>query len=330
MHNLDDISRLDAIRALADPHRFTILRILLEQPLTITQLGSRLGKHPAWVRHHVKALEAADLVKLAEVRTTRNFTEKYYSGTSAAFVISLVVRPEPGPDSPLIAMVSHDMAIEALADDPDDPHPMATMVTGSLDSLIGVRQGLADIAGCHLLDSDTGQYNTPYARHIFPDREIMLITVAHREQGLIVAPGNPRGISTITDLAEGTVRIANRNRGSGTRLWIDHALAALGADPTAIPGYETAYETHTGVAEAVARGDADTAVGVAAAADRLGLGFVPLFRERYDLVMPIEVYQREETVRLIERLHSTAFRHTVSRIPGYESGATGDELRLAV
>lgn len=330
MHNLVDISRLDAIRALADPHRFAILRILLAQPLTITQLGARLGKHPAWVRHHVKALEAAKLVKLTEVRTTRNFTEKYYAGTSAAFSISLIVRPEPGPDAPLIAMVSHDMAVEALADDPDDRHPLATMVTGSLDSLIGVRQGLADIAGCHLLDSDTGEYNAPYARHIFPDRDVILVTLAHREQGLIVAPANPHGISAIADVAEGTLRLAHRNRGSGTRLWTDHALTELGADPSTIPGYETAFDTHTGVAEAVARGAADVAVGVAAAAERLNLGFVPLFRERYDLVMPVEVYQRDETVRLIERLHSTAFRHIVSRIPGYESGATGDELRLAV
>jgi putative molybdopterin biosynthesis protein len=330
MHNLDDVNRLDAIRVLAEPHRLAILRLLLARPHTISMLGARLGKHPAWVRHHMKALEAVDLVKLAEIRTTRNYTEKFYTGTAAAFTVSLLVRPEPGPDSPLIAMVSHDMAVEALADDPDDPHPLATMVTGSLDSLIGVRQGLADIAGCHLLDSDTGQYNAPYARHIFPDREVILVTVAHREQGLIVPPANPRRISTIADIAGGRLRLANRNRGSGTRLWIDQALAELGADPSEIPGYETSYQTHTGVAEAVARGDADVALGVEAVAERLGLGFVPLFRERYDLVMPVEVYQREETVRLIERLHSSAFRHTVSRIPGYESGATGDELRLAV
>ncbi|MDY0087912.1 MAG: substrate-binding domain-containing protein [Coriobacteriia bacterium] len=324
------IERLDALRAVGDPHRLQMLRLLLSGPMTISMIGSRLDRHPAWVRHHVKVLEAAGLAHLAEVRTTRNFTEKFYTATAAAFTISMSIRAEAAPGSPLVAMVSHDIAVEMLAAECAGCSPMAVLVAGSLDSLIGVRQGLADIAGCHLLDAESGQYNAPYARHIFPDREMVLVTLAHREQGLITAPGNPHRIMNVDDLAEGGLRVANRKRGSGTRLWLDHALASRSADVRAIVGYDSALATHTEVAEAVAHGIADVGLGIAAVAERYGLGFVPLFRERYDLVMPSDIYEREETHRLLERLNTAAFKHAVSTIPGYESAGMGDEIRLAV
>lgn len=324
------IERLDALRAIADPQRLHLLRLLLNGPMTISMLGGRLGKHPAWVRHHVKVLETAGLVRLAEVRTTRNFTEKFYAATAAAFSVSMSIRADAADRPPLVAMVSHDIAVEMLAADSAARSPLAVLVAGSLDSLIGVRQGLADIAGCHLLDADSGQYNAPYARHIFPDREMVLVTLAHREQGLITAPGNPCRISGVDDLCEGDLRVANRKRGSGTRLWLDRALASRGADVQRIAGYESSLATHTEVAEAVAHGLADVGLGIAAVAERYGLGFVPLFRERYDLVMPADIYEREETHRLLERLNTVAFRNAVSTIPGYGSEGTGDELRLAV
>lgn len=330
MRSAYSIDTLEALRTIAEPHRLEILKLLLGRAQTISMLGTHLDKHPAWVRHHVKALEAAGLVHLAEVRTTRNYTEKFYEATAAAFMVSMSIRAEPGPHSPLVAMVSHDMAVEILATDSFEGQPLGILVSGSLDGLIGVRQGLADIAGCHLLDAQSGEYNTPYVQHIFPDQDMVLVTVAHREQGLMTPSGNPRGIKGIEDIAEGSLWVANRNKGSGTRLWLDRALAALGADTSKIAGYDSSYPTHTQVAEAVASGAADVGLGIAAAANRLGLGFVPLFRERYDLVMSAGTYEKPGTHRLIERLHTSSFKNAVSTIPGYESGCTGDELRLAV
>jgi len=307
-----------------------ILRLLLARPHTISSLGRAIDKHPAWVRHHVLALEAAGLVHLAEERTVRNYTEKIYRASAAAFTVSLLIRPDEREKRSLVAHVSHDLAVELLASDEMSAGGLAAGVTGSLDSLIGVRQGLADIAGCHLLDTDSGEYNLPYARHLFPDRDVMVVTLAHREQGLIVAPGNPLGIRDFAGAIERNARLANRNRGSGTRMWIDRELHRIGADTTTVLGYETVVDTHTDAAAMVARGEADVAVGIAAAAERYELGFVPLFHERYDLVMPDDIYRTEEVEKLINVLHTKAFRSSVAGIRGYDPQAMGDEHHLSI
>ena len=330
MDRLRNIDRLEAVRAMAEPHRMTILRLLLARPRTISGLGEILGKHPAWVRHHVKVLEGAGLARVAEVRTTRNYTEKFYAATAAAFSVSLLVRPESEAGSSLVAMVSDDLAVELLAAADDHGLGLITAVTGSLDGLIGVRQGLADIAGCHLLDADTGQYNIPYARHLFPDRDIRVVTLAHREQGMIVAPGNPLALGGLSDAVSSGARLANRNRGSGTRVWLEHALRAEGIAPEEVPGHDRVVDTHAAAAALVAAGEADFAIGIAAAAAHYELGFVPLFMERYDLVMTEEVYASEEVARLVDQLHTRAFKRSVSKISGYDPAAMGDEYCLAV
>jgi putative molybdopterin biosynthesis protein len=330
MKNLERIERLEAVRAVAEPNRLAITRLLLARPHTISSLGKILDKHPAWVRHHVKALETAGLVNLAETRTIRNYTEKVYAATAAAFAITMLVRPDTGGSSSLVALVSHDLAVELLASEAEKTTKLAAAVTGSLDGLVGLRQGMADIAGCHLLDVDSGQYNLPYVRHIFADRDIVVVTLAHREQGLIVRAGNPLGVRTLDAVADSSIRFVNRNRGSGTRLWIDRMLSGAGIDVSQVSGYETTVDTHTEAARRVAEGHADLAVGIAAAAKSFGLQFMPLFKERYDLVMSEEVYETEEVARLIERLHTKEFRQQISRIRGYDSESTGDEYRIAV
>jgi putative molybdopterin biosynthesis protein len=330
MEHLRSIERLEAVRVVTEPHRMEILRLLLAQPHTISSLGRELDRHPAWVRHHVMALEAAGLVRLAEERTTRNYTEKFYTASAAAFTISLLIRPDERLQRSVVALVSHDLAVELLASGGVPDVTVAAAVAGSLDSLIGVRQGLADVAGCHLLDVDSGEYNIPYAKHLFPDRNIMIVTLAHREQGLMVAPGNPLGIRSLADVAEKGARLANRNSGSGTRMWIDRELAHAGVEASSVAGYHRTVDTHTAAAGLVARGHADAAVGIAAVADRFGLEFLPLFDERYDLIMPEQVYETEEVARLVDVLHTKAFRHTVGSIAGYDAREMGDEHRLSI
>ncbi len=330
MDRLINVDRPEALKALSDPARVDILRRLMARKETISSLGAALERHPAWIRHHVKVLETAGLVALVEERTTRNYTEKFYRACSPAFTVSMLLRPDHGADRPVVALASHDFAMELLSDDSAPGPGLVTGVAGSLDSLIGVRQGLADIAGCHLLDSQTGEYNVPFARHLFPDRDIVVVTLAHREQGLMVATGNPLGLATPADLAEKEARFVNRNRGSGTRLWLDHHLASSGIDTARISGFDHEVNTHTAAAVEIAAGDADAALGIRAAAERLGLGFVPLFSERYDLVIPEDVYTTEDMERILDRLHGRTFRHAVDNIIGYDAHATGDEYRVAV
>lgn len=325
MDRIERLDRLDVLRAIAEPHRHEVLRRILAAPQTISSLGAAMGKHPAWVRHHVKALEAAGLISLAEERTTRNYTEKIYRANAAAFTVSMLVRPGVADDARVVAMVSDDFAVEALAAAPDERVRIAAAVTGSLDGLMGVRQGLADIAGCHLLDAATGEYNVPYVRHIFPDRDIVVVTVAHREQGLMVGPGNPLRLGSLADVAERGARFVNRNRGSGTRVWIDRALAEAGLTPERITGFDGVVGTHSAAAGRIARGEADAAVGIAAAAEQHSLDFVPLFRERYDLIMTEEVHGTEEVARLVDRIGGADFRRAVGRLRGYDATATGDE-----
>ncbi len=331
MDRLLSVDRLEAVRAMAEPSRMAILRLLLAGQRTISGLGEILGKHPAWVRHHVKVLEAAGLVRVAEVRTTRNYTEKFYAATAAAFTVSMLVRPEAEDGDRhswrWSATTSRSNCLPWLT---IGRLGLITAVTGSLDGLIGVRQGLADIAGCHLLDTETGQYNLPYARHLFPDRDVRVVTLTHREQGMIVAPGNPLSLTSLADAVSVGARLANRNRGSGTRVWLEHALSGLGIAPEDVPGYDRVVDTHAAAAELVAAGEADFAVGIAAAAKQHELGFIPLFQERYDLVMTEQAYSSEAVARLLDRLHTRAFRRDVSRISGYDPASMGDEYRLAV
>ena len=331
MSTLRTIDSPEMLKAVADEHRLQILRLTMARPQTLSMLGGALEKHPAWVRHHVKVLEAAGLITLVEERKTRNYTEKFYGATAAAFTLSLTIRGEPGEDRPLVALASSVFAFELLADSSSESgQDFATAVLGSLDSLIAVRQGLADIAGCHLVDFETGQYNLPYVRHLFPDRDVVAVTLADREQGLIVASGNPLGLKSFSDIAEKRGRFVNRNRGSGTRLLVDHTVAVSGLSPVEILGYEDEVCTHTEAAERIARGSADVALGIEAAAAQFELSFVPLLQERYDLVMPVEVYDSPRTAHLLEVLQRPDFRKRVARLSGYDIAAMGDEYRVAV
>lgn len=318
------------LAVLGEPHRLAVLKRLMAGPSTLSRLGEAFGRHPAWVRHHLKRLEAAGLVEPAEKRTTRNYTEKFYRATAPAYSSHVLVAPDPGGARPVIALGSHDLALEALAMlvEASGGHIVPAAV-GSLDGLIALRQGLADIAGCHLYDFDDGSFNRSYVRHLFPDRSIAMVTMAEREQGLIVAPGNPFGLVGVEDLVAKDVTVVNRNRGSGTRLWLDTHLRRMGAEPVHIEGYEREVSTHTAAAYEVASGAADAGLGIRAAAEGAGLGFVPLFMERYDLVVFEERLGEPVLAAVFETLVGARFRAAVADLGGYDMTCTGKEWHLA-
>jgi putative molybdopterin biosynthesis protein len=324
MRTTTHLSQFEQIKVLSDKNRLNLLRLLMGAPATLSQLAVKVGESPAWVRHHVKILENSGLVELAEIRITGFVTEKYYRARAGAFLLQELILPQS--EKPILLFSgSHDLAIEQLATHLSPHIDIIAQPVGSLDGLIQLRQGLAHIAGSHLMDVD-GEYNAPTVRRLFPDRPVSMVTLAHRTQGWMVSPGNPLGIRSAADLARPTLRFVNRNPGSGTRLWLDTELHRLGIAPAQIPGYDRIARTHTEAAEAIQSGQADAALGLEAAASQHGLDFIPLFSERYDLVFPADVSAALEP--LLNHLQTATFRHTMEGLAGYHSAHTGEQVSL--
>jgi putative molybdopterin biosynthesis protein len=149
------------------------------------------------------------------------------------------------------------------------------------------------------------------------------VTLVGREQGLIVKPGNPKHLRTVADVGRPEVVFVNRQRGAGTRVLLDFEIGKIGLKPEEIRGYEREEYTHLAVAAAVASGVADCGLGIAAAARALGLEFVPLFKERYDLVIPLVYYTGPLLRPLLDLLHDARFRAEVAALPGYDVSHMG-------
>ncbi|MCS7088529.1 MAG: molybdopterin biosynthesis protein [Thermoflexales bacterium] len=224
----------------------------------------------------------------------------------------------------IVAIGSHDVLLDLLAQHlARRNRRLSSANVGSIGGLVALKQRHAHLAGCHLLDPESGEYNVAYVRRYLPDTEVALVTLAHREQGLIVARGNPKGIHGLTDLLRSGVRFVNRQRGSGTRILLDYALQQHNLDSAQIAGYDREEYTHLAVAAAVASGRADCGLGIPAAAQALGLDFVPLFQERYDLVIPRAFAESALLAPLFDVLHDAAFRAQAAALPGYDVRAMG-------
>jgi putative molybdopterin biosynthesis protein len=325
INRLDSISQLKIV---SDPRRLSILKQLMDAPATLTQLGKTLGEHPAWIRHHLKVLEQAGLVELSEVKISDGYIEKYYRSKSRAFLFQELLLPEKPGKKTVVLSGSHDLALEMLADLSGGDLFVFTNPVGSLEGLVALRQGLCLAAGCHLYDSSSGTYNLPYVRHFFPDKKMVMLTLAHREQGLIIPAGNPQAIQGLEDLTRQDLQFINRNQGSGTRLWLDEQLIHLGIASEQVCGYADEAITHTEVAMAIHEGRAHFGLGIRAAAASLKLGFIPLFHERYDLVLPQELLGVKQYTPMFDTFYSGEFRHRVERLDGYDITHLGDQIIL--
>ena len=221
---------------------------------------------------------------------------------------------------------SHDPALDVLANEVHRrfaPATVASTNVGSQGGLAALRRNNAHAAGCHLIDPATGTYNVVDVRRILPGRDVLLVTFAHRQQGLMVAPGNPHGIRSFEDLLRDDVVLVNRQRGSGTRMLLDYELTRRGFGGAAIGGYDRELYTHVAVAAEVASGGADAGLGVLAAARALNLDFIPLLEERYDLVIPREHYESPVLRPVLEVLRDPAFARQVEAMGGYDAARMG-------
>ncbi|HEY4314869.1 MAG TPA: molybdopterin biosynthesis protein [Actinomycetes bacterium] len=232
--------------------------------------------------------------------------------------------------SAVVAIGSHDLVLDLAASALRQRDPTRSLVSsnvGSLGGLVAVRDGLCHLAGSHLLDPATGTYTLPYLDRVLGPGEGVVIRLVHRQQGLLVAPGNPLGLGGVGDLIRSGVRYVNRQRGAGTRVLLDHELARLGLSADAVSGYEREESTHLAVAAAVTSGRADAGLGILAAARAFGLDFVPVTEEPYDLVTTEAVLATGVLDPLLELMADPAFRSSVEALGGYSTAETGRRIR---
>ncbi|MCX5991036.1 MAG: molybdopterin biosynthesis protein [Chloroflexi bacterium] len=226
----------------------------------------------------------------------------------------------------IVVVGSHDLSLDVLANHLHKQYPrrnLSSSNVGSLGGLIALRRGESHLAGSHLLDEESGEYNVSYVKRLLGDKEMVIINLVYREQGLMVAKGNPKRLSNLADLRRQGVSFINRQRGAGTRVLLDFKLKEMGIDSAEIDGYERAAFTHLAVAAAIASGTADAGLGIVAAARALDLDFVPLLKERYDLVIPRIYYDSPFLEPLLTILQQPSFRAEVEKLGGYDTSLMG-------
>jgi len=221
---------------------------------------------------------------------------------------------------------SHDPAVSLLAARFPDVCQGCTLhvaYPGSLGGLIALAEGKADIAGCHLWDAESDTYNVPFVRRLLPQTRVALVTLAHRRLGLMTPPGNPAGVREVRDLARRGVRFVNRQRGAGTRVWLDAQLRLAGLAAEDIAGYDSEVTTHAEIARAIVEGRANSGLGIETAAIPYGLGFVRLIVEPYHLAISERSWALEPVQRLIGWVASDDGRAAIAALGGYETGESG-------
>ena len=244
---------------------------------------------------------------------------------SAKENIGLKNKPKELKDH-IVIMGSNDFTIELLSHELSKKFPEYSLSfsnIGSLAGLIALSRGNSHIAGCHLFDPDTAQYNVPYISRYLPGIRTTVINLAYRDIGLMVKPGNPLNIVSIKDLSRPAIKIINRQQGSGTRVLLDYELKKMGIEPNHVDGYEKEVNTHFEVAMAVVSGSADVGLGILSAAKMLNLTFIHLNNERYDLVIPRENLSAQPIVSLVEVIRSPEFKQSINQMGGYDTKDTG-------
>lgn len=189
-----------------------------------------------------------------------------------------------------------------------------------------LKRGRVRVAGVHLKDAATGEWNLPQLRRAFPGEDLAVVTFARWEEGLVVARGNPLGLRRVEDLARPGVRFVNREAGTGSRSLLDRELSRAGVEKGQVLGYDKVAEGHLPAAAAVARGEADCCVAVSSAARAFGLDFVPLEQERFDLAVRREDLQLPAVRGLFDALSTGGFRRRLEAAAGYDASSTGKSL----
>ena len=241
-------------------------------------------------------------------------------------VLAELLREETILAHTVVIVGSHDNTLDLLGNFLSRQYPKFRLTSsnvGSTGGLMALKRGIAHVAGSHLLDPETGGYNITYIRRLIPDVPVKGVNLVLRQQGLILAKGNPKKIIGLEDMTRKDVAFINRQAGSGTRILLDFRLKELELDPSDIRGYEEEEFTHMAVAVAVLSGRADAGLGIYAAARALDLDFIPVVQEEYDLVIPDKYYEEEKIQALLSVIRSANFQEAAKALGGYDLSLTG-------
>jgi putative molybdopterin biosynthesis protein len=244
-------------------------------------------------------------------------------------VLAELLRPLSSIQNTIVVVGSHDNTLDILADMIRAHYPGLTLSSshvGSMGGLMAIKRGVCHAAGSHLLNTEDGTYNLPDIRKYLPDIPVKRVQLVFRDQGFMVARGNPKGIQGIEDIIRKDIQFINRQSGSGTRILLDYRLKQLDLNPKDINGYGTDEFTHMAVAAAVLSGAADMGLGIFAAARALNLDFIPVVTEQYDLVIPERFFETENILCLLATIRSPEFKDRVAALGGYHTERTGEVL----
>ncbi|NCC32345.1 MAG: GntR family transcriptional regulator [Chloroflexia bacterium] len=326
--------RLPTIRALAKDlglHRNTVL-LAYQELSNQGVIASRPGRG-AFIAEPVRSLSATTHLQSTVASLVR---DALAAGISVEALSALVrtesERWQPQPmltshavaetEQPIRFQGSHDFCLELLGRELhklDARLDLKWQAVGSIAGLRALVGGEVDLAGMHLLDPATGSYNQAAVAALAPAGTIQLITLAEREQGLIVRRGNPFGLHSIADLAQPGLRLVGRQAGSGTAALYHHLLAEAGLRPALLEPPVQTVTTHLAAAAAVASHRADVALGLHAAARAMDLAFIPLAMERYDLAVRTSDMATPWFASLLETLATPAFHRAIQSLPGYDA-----------
>ena len=239
-----------------------------------------------------------------------------------------LLRPLEAIEHTIVATGSHDLVLDLIASELTGTGGVsfASSNVGSLGGLRAIDRGEAHLAGTHLLDEESGEYNVSFLRRYVRNQCVVLVNLVHRVQGFIIPKGNPASIESLNDLAREDIVFVNRQRGSGTRVLLDYKLVAAGIDTQQVAGYEREEYTHLAVAAAVAGGRANVGLGILSAARAIGMDFIPLFDERYDLAIPEDIYDSKLLAPMLQLIQSSDFRVKVEELGGYDAGQMGEVI----
>jgi molybdate-binding protein/DNA-binding transcriptional regulator YhcF (GntR family) len=331
--------RLPSVRAMAARWDCTIGTVqhayqeLAQNGLVVSRAGQGTRIVEKSPRQDDAPLRKANLVHRAEAFLLEVLTAGYTPNeVEGAVQMALdrwrTVTSEPNPPSSKLLRFagSHDLAVTWLATHFTEIAPdynLQLNFNGSLGGLIALAEGKADLAGCHLWDQHSDDYNLPFVRRLLPGREAALITLAHRRLGLILPAGNPANVQSLLDLTRPELRFANRQSGAGTRVWLDSNLRRLDISASQIHGYEYEVMTHSDLARSIAEGRADLGLGLEASARAFGLDFCFQVSERYDLVIPAECFDHPGITALRAWLAGDPARSAIAKLAGYDTHQTG-------